>query len=219
MEDIFEKYSKEEIIKETSTYLNSLYPNTSIDYIKEGLIYYMDIYNGMKQEGLDEPSIAVNMYRLIDKMIQTNKDKDNNYSKVTCKKGCSHCCKIAVCISHEEAVTLLIRAKEIDLKIDKKKLEIQSRFTSENWAGLKHKYASCVFLKNDQCQVYEYRPIVCRNHFSADDPKLCNIVKHKKRTDMTFWRPIEPEIISMVVTILGKSDYMAIKLLEILNKK
>jgi Fe-S-cluster containining protein len=31
----------------------------------------------------------------------------------------------------------------------------------------------CVFLKNGECSIYEYRPMVCRSFFSLDSPDYC----------------------------------------------
>lgn len=80
---------------------------------------------------------------------------------IPCRKGCNHCCHIAVSISSLEAEyigsTLGIRQTP---NLDRK-----------DFFG-----TPCPFLKEGVCSIYKYRPFVCRRHVAlVDDPKWCQL--------------------------------------------
>lgn len=206
---------KDKILIETTQYLQKFYPNADEQYIYDGLKYYSSIYRSELKNNTDPLTIAASFQQLVDKTINESKEKDsNNFKKVKCKKSCSSCCNIAVCISHEEAILYSKIIETQKISIDHKKLKIQSQYNTANWYQLKPQYRSCIFLKNNQCQIYKYRPISCRVHFVADNPKYCNVLKYNKKP-ITIWRPIESELIVMTMTLLGRANYMPIKLLEV----
>lgn len=68
--------------------------------------------------------------------------------QITCKKGCSSCC-----------VNLSVFPVEFEAireEMKKDGFDISSVTFDEN--------ATCGFLKNDLCQIYKYRPVICRTH-------------------------------------------------------
>lgn len=156
--------------------------------------------------------VALSGHKLIDHVLDNS---DHLKETITCKgSGCNHCCKMAVCVSSDEAILLLKTARRKKIKIDKEYLKLQSDFKNSNWHKLGKDYMPCVFLGDDgKCMVYDQRPAACRAHFSVSDPDLCDVEKHKgKRIGM--WTPIDVAIINAAIAIWGKVDYMPIKLLE-----
>jgi Fe-S-cluster containining protein len=83
-----------------------------------------------------------------------------------CKKGCSYCCKNGQYpISQIEFEYLLIgyNALSNDMKeIIKTEISKVKRKRQDN-PDKDFTYA-CPFLLNNECSIYEYRPIICRTH-------------------------------------------------------
>ncbi len=85
-----------------------------------------------------------------------------------CKDGCSHCCKMALNITVQEA--------EAIAKASGKKMTMPPVFyeTSDpkDFEGV-----NCPMLVDDRCSVYEVRPFPCKAHYSVDkDNLLCRII-------------------------------------------
>ncbi len=92
--------------------------------------------------------------------------------KLACKKGCSYCCHIPVAASVPEIVNALMFAR--------------ATFSPERYQALLERLAraaevvealgperprrnlACPFLENDQCSVYEARPVACRAWHSLE---------------------------------------------------
>ena len=106
---------------------------------------------------------ALEIFKMIDH-VKTNET-------ISCKRGCSHCCKHNQLITSDEA-DLLVRVG----KIDKEYLEMQLEFCEdpEFWWKLPYVYSKCMFLDNDQCTVYKNRPSICRNHAVSSVPENCS---------------------------------------------
>ncbi len=81
----------------------------------------------------------------------------NKYSEyIYCKKGCCYCCQEGdYPISELELQYLMQGYINLD---NSKKLSIQ-----ENITNIK-KGKQCPFLLNNECSIYDYRPIICRVH-------------------------------------------------------
>jgi Fe-S-cluster containining protein len=181
-----------------------------IEKIKEFIATYEDMRKKMSL--ID---VADTLHIFADERVEFCKKMYNGWDQVKCKQGCSHCCKMAVAITQEEA--LLLKAV-MGGKIPFKTLKIQARYNPHNWHQLNDKYRSCIFLKEGKCIVYEYRPHACRVHFEIGDPQFCDIKKYKGyQTQM--WRPIEIQVISAAITIIGDADYMPVKLLDVFDIK
>ena len=83
-----------------------------------------------------------------------------------CKKGCSHCCKISVDVPMIEAYYI---HKKTGIKINEIK-------TSR---GPQIDNSDCPFLKNNECSIYEYRPMNCRIFATLDSAEFCKDPKSK----------------------------------------
>jgi Fe-S-cluster containining protein len=89
-----------------------------------------------------------------------------------CGKGCSRCCHINVTLSAEEAEII---GKEIGVKPVMPARFIKLDEREETMAD--HYGTPCPFLVNEQCSIYESRPLACRTLFNMDsDALLCTVV-------------------------------------------
>jgi Fe-S-cluster containining protein len=117
------------------------------------------------------------IYSQIDKaMVVDKKDKE----KVTCKKGCSHCCQQMVFVTDDEAnllLPLLLKENEtlspqtLDYLTEQSKYDTGTIF--DFWKLPKEK-SSCVFLKDNVCTIYPKRPNACRTLQVTSKPDNCS---------------------------------------------
>lgn len=78
---------------------------------------------------------------------------------VTCKKGCSHCCRMDVQITTFEAEYIVMATGIPHIP--------NAKLTTGN-------KGACPFLSNaGECSIYAFRPLLCRTYHSLSDPKLC----------------------------------------------
>ena len=97
---------------------------------------------------------------------------------VACKASCSGGCHIPLPISEVEA-------EQIGLAIGRTPEKMQSNHegSMEKFTGV-----ACTFLLNNECSIYEYRPMACRAHVSLDvDPLLCDAQPYG-RPDVKVYR-------------------------------
>lgn len=80
-------------------------------------------------------------------------------SRAACARGCSHCCHIAVRISAVEARFIGEHIGREPRAFSSTVAERAASFSNET---------PCTFLKNDECSIYEWRPLTCRSHFNFD---------------------------------------------------
>jgi len=82
-----------------------------------------------------------------------DKISNKHASQMECKKGCSKCCKTDISVFE-------IESERITDWFQNQSLEEQSRL-KEVWKT-PHQQGYCAFLYNDQCTIYEARPLICR---------------------------------------------------------
>lgn len=115
--------------------------------------------------------------------------KDRGF-KLTCKKGCSHCCYILTLTTKKE-VDYIKKFLKKNPKISRKKRDIPDKFkferfeaTGENLADeyvvkVSPRTRRCRFLNDDNsCSIYDVRPIMCRVYLAVTPPKNCDTVKN-----------------------------------------
>jgi uncharacterized protein len=95
--------------------------------------------------------------------LQNLADRVNKASApyAACKRKCSHCCHMATELSVEEA--------ELIGRAIKRKPETPRRWmrTLDDRLHVPiGKQNPCTFLKNNECSIYEHRPLACRVHIS-----------------------------------------------------
>lgn len=87
--------------------------------------------------------------------------------EVGCKRGCSHCCHMAVAVTSEEA-------RMMGQAIGRKPRRAKPRAHYNDVDSSPNN--PCTFLVNNECSIYEHRPLACRVHYSVDiDGLLCSL--------------------------------------------
>lgn len=101
----------------------------------------------------------------IDSIVHEKIEKQSS-----CRKGCSYCCYINVDVSHLEAEILKPFVRDQDMP----QLEKQKNLDFQDFLKLPYEDKKCIFLENNQCRVYNDRPLACRKYHVISDPELCN---------------------------------------------
>jgi Fe-S-cluster containining protein len=100
----------------------------------------------------------------------TNRVTEALAPHVACKRGCSHCCHMNTMVYEHEAVRL---AEVSGRKMTRLPYRPLAMVYLE---GNQFNGKPCTFLVNNECSVYEDRPLVCRTHHSMhDDASLCDM--------------------------------------------
>lgn len=86
-----------------------------------------------------------------------------------CAKACSHCCKIGVAVSAEEAALI---GKRIGVK---PAANVVLTGVEEELDKSRFRGVPCPFLGDRGCQIYSDRPFLCRTHINMDSKEdLCS---------------------------------------------
>ncbi len=106
-------------------------------------------------------SVFANYQKLIQKIDQLCNKIESLYKEhINCGKGCSKCCINDLTLFPVEFDYISDKIKHKKIKANKTK-------------------GKCILLDNDQCQIYEYRPLVCRTQgfplLYGDELSLCEI--------------------------------------------
>lgn len=111
-----------------------------------------------------------------------------NYHKANCAKGCNHCCRRVVLASLPEGIQIAERLIG-EFKYQSKQTEFvnelykQVQFLEKNPAD---SALDCTFLnKEGACDIYEYRPSICRYLYVVSDPEECRPNKAISRIDLS----------------------------------
>jgi Fe-S-cluster containining protein len=94
----------------------------------------------------------------------------------SCKRGCAGCCYQPVLTFEAEAKLIRkLLATEPHRVIDPAKLVLHGAMSMEYHASkITRPERRCAFLQdNNDCSIYDVRPIACRNHRSVDPPEKC----------------------------------------------
>ena len=146
------------------------------EQVKSAIEHYVREYRRAAQlAGDDKKSLAHSFHIAMDKLIKESVDAVG--SELSCKKGCAHCCYVNVDISEDEAALILYAIKEKGIQLDIQKLEHQAR--AERWNQIAYKDRRCPLLGADnQCMIYEHRPMSCRKYYVRTPPEMCNSQKY-----------------------------------------
>ncbi|MGN2498837.1 YkgJ family cysteine cluster protein [Serratia nevei] len=121
-------------------------PEKYISQMK-GLIDKLNHQNG---------SIYLQLKQIYAFLQHFNKDFVSGFT--SCKKGCSHCCKIDIQLTPIEAQYIAFATKIPPAP--------QNATTGHN--------SPCPFLSEKEvCSIYNYRPLLCRTYHSLSEPELC----------------------------------------------
>lgn len=121
--------------------------------------------------------------------------------KMACKKGCAYCCHIPVAASVPEIVNALKFAEATFPPERYDRLRQRIAEADQVVSGLEpleraHRNIPCPFLEQDQCSVYEARPVACRAWHSLD------VLPCKEG----YQKPAEPPETPTVAPILFAGD-------------
>lgn len=194
--------------------LKSMLEKTSIDECLEifrGLDFLIERFS-YYQEAYGKAETIMFVRELLEKAIA-----EADFKNVSCKAGCSFCCRINVDTTETEAAVVVAYAKEHGIEIDIAALKEQATAHNDDRPFLKH--AKCVFLGEDNlCKVYEVRPNACRKYFVITEPYLCEATKENLRSKdvgvSVSWR-IEI-IASALINIEESGNFSQLLLNEIL---
>jgi hypothetical protein len=90
-----------------------------------------------------------------------------------CRKGCSHCCHIAVAVNQAEAQIIGEHIGQLPEHPANRGMEGRDGFAEFVPLGYEN---PCPFLVDNQCSIYDVRPSACRLHFSLDiSPDICKL--------------------------------------------
>jgi len=122
------------------------------------------------------PDRARNLHRRVDAAIREFATiRPQAVNAIRCHRGCAHCCRIWVGITHDEALLLAECVRSGSATPATDRLELQRHWQSpEAFAAHPLEETRCVFLGEDgSCGVYEDRPSACRALLVASDPEIC----------------------------------------------
>ncbi len=104
------------------------------------------------------------IYAIADELNSFNGDN------VACRRGCNHCCHIAVALTDVEA-------QLVGSKIGRMPRPAGKLWRNYDASAFDYGYHNpCTFLRDGECSIYENRPLACRTLLNADsDPLLCEL--------------------------------------------
>lgn len=118
-----------------------------------------------------------------------------------CKRGCSSCCHIPVALTQTEA-DIIGDAIGREAATPKYSTEVDYSATG----------TACTFLVNDECSIYENRPLACRLCFNMDeDETLCQLFEGEA-IDVPYYDGRQFEL--LFVESLGARDGLAMSTLN-----
>ena len=187
--------------------------NTVVNIFKTYEALKEDIKHARKE--YDTEQIVRSSYQFIDAKVQANLQNDGNRS--TCKRGCSYCCHLNVGIGKGEAKILSKDLSHDQIQHLKKQRDVLTKLGKDNYEDFPHEVdwetSACVFLKNNECSVYEDRPMACRMYYVVTEPKLCDVISNKdgKTGQLVTY---EAEIMRAVITHYYHNKPMPIYILQ-----
>jgi Fe-S-cluster containining protein len=132
----------------------------------------------VKEEPADnQAGIAMGLHQLVDEAVAKQMAGPKG-GDVTCRRGCSACCRLHVVATEQEAELALMAADEAGWTIDLERARVQAQVTDvEHWRHLSAEDRACVFLTEaGDCAIYQYRPMSCRKYLVVNDPSDCDSV-------------------------------------------
>jgi Fe-S-cluster containining protein len=97
--------------------------------------------------------------------------------KPSCTKGCHGCCFQLIGVQATEAIHIISKICQRPNIRDTLRYctaAAQAIFAYKTATDGFRKKVPCVFLEGGLCQIYAYRPIVCRYYFVATPPEMCH---------------------------------------------
>jgi Fe-S-cluster containining protein len=165
----------------------------------------------------DQRAALLEMYDAIEEE-HTTKTPQDMMAKLTCRKGCAHCCHVEVQVGDIEKDLIMEYVEKNGIKYNKKKLEEQLGLDQYTWPM--SDVSRCVFLGADNtCNIYEVRPMSCRKYFVMNDPKFCNARKYPHGQTKVYFSYVKEMLASALLTASKKLGNMAEIILDKKIKK
>lgn len=182
--------------------------------VRSGIEHYIAEYQRAKKECDHAPSLAAAFHKSIDGLVKETLELTKE--KMSCLKGCAHCCYINVDITSDEAELILLYAEHKKIEIDWDKLELQASHEDDR-RKLKYEDRACVFLnkENNECRIYDHRPMSCRKHFVQSKPDKCNSSKYPGGSVKIYSFNIVELILSALFNVLGAASMTK----QLINKR
>ena len=177
-------------------YQRTLSPEQFLEVIADIKATYLKFFSAL---AAFEPGIerAMMGHRLLTPLI----DRGTLQIKPSCARGCGTCCNYEVEITKDEG-ELLAQVVNSGFVIDRERLAIQAsrKRQSDEWKkGALEASNACVFLGEDQaCQVYEFRPSICRKHVVTNEPAECGKMDDGKVTPILI--PLAEIALSAIIS-------------------
>ncbi len=150
--------------------------------------------------------------------IHQKADREMASLQNCCSRGCAHCCYQLVEVLHLEELPIIdfishqmggeekqqvMKNLHAWLRFFEEKTPVNDLLSyNEVFAQFKNLQAEecfpCPFLVNNECIIYEVRPLACRLHIAADYPELCI---HRRLRNTT---PEAEQIWSHILAILAQ---------------
>jgi Fe-S-cluster containining protein len=138
----------------------------------------------------------------------------NLKSQIKCNKGCAHCCHINVDCGQGEVDLILDFCRIKNITIDVKRLTVQAPLGLEERP--RSEYSACVFLGDDnECKIYEVRPLACRKYFVVSDPVKCDY-KTNPQDQVHILPVLQMELIASAIANMQPTGSMSNTLLKTL---
>jgi uncharacterized protein len=135
------------------------------------------------------------LWKLTDQMMEYN---GNN---VACKRGCSHCCHIAVATTPAEAEVI---GKRIGRE-PRKDVVLRDNIDGFDF-GYHH---PCTFLKDGQCSIYVNRPLACRIQVSLEADAVPCELHPPETTTVRYINPMKYNYALLQIIGIEKREAIA----------
>lgn len=144
---------------------------------------------------------------------------------VVCKQGCSFCCHTQVSITQDEALLYAKKIIDNEVEVDLKKLFQQARAGNDagKWYKIPYEERRCVFLGDEnQCVIYNDRPLVCRSNNVLSNPENCKTEDGKEKP-IRLLKTIKADMAIIasfsLSSVNGALPFMLWKMLEKISDK
>lgn len=150
----------------------------------------------LKEDGIEGMMSYANQY------VDAVHEKVDMAGKTTCGSGCSFCCHSDINMSTYEASYINAVIEHYDIKVDEVRLKKQQ---TKKWHKLKYAEKKCVMLgEENECMIYDYRPMICRLWNSTEDPKFCD--QKAGSTETRTARVVEAWAVTLVLYTLDSEE-------------
>ena len=161
---------------------------------------------------LDEWELSLTrIHESFDRFIQESLKEDN--LTITCKPGCSHCCRYAFICTLLEGLSigrhlLAFHADRVEpLRRQLRDYDTnQQNMSAAKWAAAN---IDCLFLVDNKCSVYHLRPLNCRTHYAVTEPSLCQVAGEARVVDHNVATDMRVQLAKgYIKRLIGRDEYL-----------